>query len=141
MNYTEDIFQNAIRNCIHEIPGSINVSDDILIFGRNTDTHDASLSAVLERLKAKRLTLNKNKSILELFGLNFIGNGTSADPKKVHEIKLADQLHNPKKVRNLLVLANYCTRCIHGLVTQHLCMYCIVLYCTRNAPTRRRESF
>ena len=51
INSAADIFQNAIRNCIQDIPGSINVSDDILIFGRNQETHDASLSAVLERLK------------------------------------------------------------------------------------------
>ena len=61
INSAAEIFQNAIRNCIHDIPGSINVSDDILIFGRNQETHDASLSAVLERLKEKGLTLNKNK--------------------------------------------------------------------------------
>ena len=127
INSAAEIFQNAIRNCIHDIPGSINVSDDILIFGRNQETHDASLSAVLERLKEKVLTLNKNKcafnkGTLEFFGQIFSAKGTSPDPKKVQDIKLADQPQNPKEVRSLLGLANYCSRYIPGLasITQPL---------------------
>ena len=127
INSAAEIFQNAIRNCIHDIPGSINVSDDILIFGRNQETHDASLSAVLERLKEKGLTLNKNKcafnkGTLEFFGQIFSAKGTSPDPKKVQDIKLADQPQNPKEVRSLLGLANYCSRYIPGLasITQRL---------------------
>ena len=127
INSAAEIFQNAIRNCIHDIPGSINVSDDILIFGRNQETHDASLSAVLERLKEKGLTLNKNKcafnkGTLEFFGQIFSAMGTSPDPKKVQDIKLADQPQNPKEVRSLLGLANYCSRYIPGLasITQPL---------------------
>ena len=119
INSAAEIFQNAIRNCVHDIPGSIIV---ILIFGRNQETHDASLSAVLERLKERGLTLNKNKcafskSTLEFFGQIFSANGTSPDPKKVQDIKLADQRHNPKEVRSLVGLANYCTRYIPGLAS------------------------
>ena len=38
--FAAEIFQNAIRNCIQGIEGSINISDDILIFGRNQEAPD-----------------------------------------------------------------------------------------------------
>ena len=57
-----------------------------------------------------------------VLGQIFSANGTSPDPKKVQDIKLADQPQNSKEVRSLLGLANYCTRYIPGLasITQPL---------------------
>ena len=63
INSAAEIFHNAIRNCIQGIEGSINISDGILIFGRNQEAHDKLLTAVFERLKEKGLTLNKNKCV------------------------------------------------------------------------------
>ena len=51
INYAAEIFQNAIRNCMQGIEGSINISNVILIFGRNQEAHDKSLTAVFDRLK------------------------------------------------------------------------------------------
>ena len=94
-NSAAEIFQNAIRNCIQGKEGSINISDDILIFGRNQEAHDKSLKAVFVRLREKGLTLtmNKcvsNKSTLEFFVHIFSANGVSLDPKKVQDIKQAE---------------------------------------------------
>ena len=94
INSAAEIFKNAIRNCIQGIEGSTNISDDILIFGRNQEAHDKSLTAVFERRREKGLTLNKNKcvfnkSTLVLFGHIFNGNGVSLDPEKVQDIKRA----------------------------------------------------
>ena len=127
INSAAELFQNAIRNCILDIPGCINVSDDIMIYGVNQEAHDKSLTAVMERLKEKGLTLNRtkcafNKTTLEFFGQIFSSNGTSPDPKKVKDIKEAAQPQNAKEVRSLLGLANYCSRYIPGLasITQPL---------------------
>ena len=73
INSAAEIFQNAIRYCILDIPGCINVSDEIMIYGVNQEAHDKSLTSVMERLKEKGLTLNRNKCAfnktnLELFG-------------------------------------------------------------------------
>ena len=127
INSAAEIFQNAIRNCILDIPGCIKVSDDIMIYGWNQEAHDKSLTAVMERLQEKGLTLNRNKcafnkTTFEFFGQIFSSNGTSPDPKKVNDIKEAAQPQNAKEVRSLLGLANYCSRYIPGLasITQPL---------------------
>ena len=82
---------------------------------------------VLERLKEKGLTLNRNKCAFSKSTPGFFGqicsaNGASHDSNKVQDIKLSDQPQNPKEVRSLLGLANYCTRYIPGLasITQPL---------------------
>ena len=35
-----EVFQNIIQSTIANIPGSINISDDIVVFGRNQKEHD-----------------------------------------------------------------------------------------------------
>ena len=120
INSAAEIFKNAIRNCVQGIEGSINISDDILIFGRNQEAHDKSLTAVFVRLREKGLTLNKcvfNKSTLDFFGHIFSANDVSPDPNKVQGIKRAESPKGPKEVRSLLSLTNYCTRYIPGLAS------------------------
>ena len=98
-----------------------------MIYGVNQEALDKSLIAVMERLKEKGLTLNRNKcafnkTTLNFFGKIFSSNGTSPDQKKVKDIKEDAQPQNAKEVRSLLGLANYCSRYIPGLasITQPL---------------------
>ena len=53
-----EIFQNTLSDKLKDIPGVMNVSDDILVYGSTIDEHDARLRMVLSRLKEKNLTLN-----------------------------------------------------------------------------------
>ena len=54
-----EIFQNTIRETLEGLNGSINISDDILVYGSNQKEHDNNLKSVLERLQSRNLTLNK----------------------------------------------------------------------------------
>ena len=88
INSAAEIFQDAIRGCIQGITGTINVSDDILVFGHDQASHDRALEAVFKRIQSCGLTLNPNKCIfgkhhLEFFGHIFSSGGISPDPKKV----------------------------------------------------------
>ena len=56
-----EIFQNIISGVIANIPRTINMSDDILIYGRTLEEHNHSLRRVLEALKNAGLTLNEKK--------------------------------------------------------------------------------
>ena len=100
----------------------MNISDDILIYGRIQDEHDDSLKATFKRLSEKILTLNTsncsfNKSSLEYFGYVFSDKGVSPDPDKVEAIKNAKAPVSPAEVRSLLGMANYCGRFIPDLAT------------------------
>ena len=117
-----EIFQNVIRETLEGILGTINISDDILVYGKSQEEHDSNLNATLQRLKHRNLTINKakcgfNKRSVEYFGYKFSTEGISPDPRKVEVIKKAKPPSNPTEVRSLLGMVNFCTRFIFNLAT------------------------
>ena len=107
-----EIFQNAICETLSGIEGAINLSDDILVYGKTQEEHDKSLKATFQRLRESGLTLHKQKCVygkdkLELFGY----------PKKVEEILNLDAPSNASDVRSLLGMTNYCSQFIQSYAT------------------------
>jgi len=60
VNSAAEVFQEAIRQSFYGLPGVVNVSDDILVFGKDQQSHETNLKGVLERLREKNLTLNRD---------------------------------------------------------------------------------
>jgi hypothetical protein len=117
-----EIFQNAISKVLNGIPGTINVSDDILIYAATKEEHDDRLHQVLCRLQEKGMTLNRKKCLfavpsLVYLGFKFSAAGVSPDPGKVRDIKECVPPFNPTEMRSLLGLANYCARFIPNFAT------------------------
>jgi hypothetical protein len=54
-----EIFTEVIRVMLADLPGQVNMTDDILIFGKSDEEHQ--LMAVLKRLEENGLTLNIDK--------------------------------------------------------------------------------
>ncbi len=117
-----EIFQNAISQALEGIPGVLNISDDILLFGANEDQHLETLKAVLTRLRELNLTLNRKKcefgkTELNFFGHVFHANGISPDFKKVKAIIEATKPTNAGEIRSFLGMVNYMSRFIDNLAT------------------------
>ena len=117
-----EIFQNAIRETLSGIEGAINISDDILVYGRTQDDHDRALKETFERLRAKGLTLHRGKCVfsensLEFFGYVFSDKGISDDPKKIEAIVNLQPPSDATEVRSLLGMSNYCSRFIPAYAT------------------------
>ena len=118
-----EIFQNVIRETLEGIPGALNISDDILVFGKTQSGHDQSLEAVFQRLKERGLTLNKHKceygkDKLEFYGYVFSGDGIAPDPKKIDDIVNLQTPTSASEVRSLLGMTNYCSRFIPDYATK-----------------------
>ena len=118
-----EIFQNVIRETLEGIPGALNISDDILVFGKTQSAHDQSLEAVFQRLKERGLTLNKHKceygkDKLEFYGYVFSGDGIAPDPKKIDDIVNLQTPTSASEVRSLLGMTNYCSRFIPDYATK-----------------------
>ncbi|CAB4033208.1 Hypothetical predicted protein [Paramuricea clavata] len=118
-----EIFQNVIRETLEGIPGALNISDDILVFGKTQNAHDHSLEAVFQRLKERGLTLNKHKceygkDKLEFYGYVFSGDGIAPDPKKIDDIVNLQTPTSASEVRSLLGMTNYCSRFIPDYATK-----------------------
>jgi hypothetical protein len=52
-----EIFQNTIPKTLDGIPGTINISDDILVFGKIQKEHDLALAMVFQHLNKQVLIL------------------------------------------------------------------------------------
>ncbi|XP_028413864.1 uncharacterized protein K02A2.6-like [Dendronephthya gigantea] len=117
-----EIFQNVIRETLRGIQGAINLSDDILVYGKTQEDHDRALRETLQRLREKGITLHRNKCVfskdrLEFFGYIFSDKGVAADPKKVEAIVNLQPPSNVAEVRSLLGMSNYCSRFIPAYAT------------------------
>ena len=122
INTAAEIFQKTIENVLSGLTGVINMSDDIIVFGKNQAEHDKRLRSVLERLEQNGLTLNEkkcefNKEELDFFGLHFSKGGISVEDTKVKALKEAPAPKNPSELRSFLGLANYCSCFIPNLAT------------------------
>ena len=77
-----EIFTEKIRVILAGIPGQVNMTDDILVFGKTRAEHHKSLMAVLKALEDSGYTLNIDKceffkEEIKFFGLKFSKDGIS----------------------------------------------------------------
>ena len=105
-------FQNTIQQRLAPITGSINMSDDILVFGKTQEEHDSSLLAVLDMIRDNNLTANKAKckfgqSSVTYFGHTFLKEGVCPTGERVEALVNASPLETQSEVRSLLGLAQY----------------------------------
>ena len=67
-------YQKVIStDVLRGLNGVANISDDLVVHGKGLEEHDKNLFALLERLKQKRITLNKAKCHFRLPKLTFSG--------------------------------------------------------------------
>lgn len=67
--------------------------DDVLVFGKTQQEHDDRLTAVLERIRDARVTLNPDKCVFSKRQVKFLGhivnqNGIQPDPDKTSAIDM-----------------------------------------------------
>ena len=116
-NSASETFQKIISEQIRDIPGSLNISDDVIIFGKTQAEHDAALRAVFKRFSEINLTLNRkkcefNKPSLTFFGFVFSSQGIAPDPRKVEAIRSVTTPATAGEVRSFLGMAMYCAKFI-----------------------------
>ena len=82
------------------IPGARNISDNIIIFGKDQESHNQQLELTLACLAERGLTLNWAKCVFSVPELVFFGHKVSAagifpDEKKVDAVKQTRVHHKP----------------------------------------------
>ena len=97
-----EVYQHVIQQSLQGCEGVANISDDIIIHGKNTEEHDRRLQRVLERLKEKNLTLNAEKCKFHMTQMIFMGlvlsdNGIGPAEDKVKAIVDARE---PQSIRS-----------------------------------------
>ena len=61
VNAASEIFQTAVSQLLTGLAGCKNMSDDIIVYGKDKLEHDRNLKAVLDRLQSNNAKLNKDK--------------------------------------------------------------------------------
>ena len=111
-----EIFQETIREELtHDLKGVFNISDDIIVHGRDKKEHDSNLVALLERSREKNVTFNRakcefRKDRVVYYGLMFSKDGVSPDPCKVKAIKSAGRPRNAAELNSFLCTVRYSSR-------------------------------
>ena len=117
-----EIYQHTIQNVLTGIEGVNNISDDIIIHGKTEEEHDKRLREVMDRLKTRGLTVNKEKLELKMNRLTFMGHvlsteGITPTKSRVEAIMNARCPETASEVRSFLGLVNYCGKFIPNLAT------------------------
>ena len=115
-------YQHEIQTALAGIDGQQNISDDIIVHGRNQEEHDTRLEKVVRRLGECGLTLNAEKCQFSMDELTFVGmvlsgRGISCAEDKVKAVLEAREPSTASEVRSFLGLVNYCGRFIPNLAT------------------------
>ena len=106
-----------MQQMLHGCKGASNISDDIIIHGKNHEEHDQALENVLQRLKERNLSLNEEKCKFHMPQLEFMGlllsdKGIGPTEAKVEVAVKAREPANSSEVQNFLGLVNYNARFI-----------------------------
>ena len=115
-------YQHIIQELLSDLPGCLNIADDLIIFGRTGADHDAALHRVLSRLQEKGLTVNSSKcwfrrSMVTFFGMCLSAEGVTPMPEKIQAVKEAPAPSNAAEVRSFLGLVGFSSRFIKNLAT------------------------
>ena len=83
-----EIFQRQMSQILAGVQGAVCLMDDILVHGATQQEHDSRLKAVLQRIQASAMTLNRDKCV---FSFKFLGHvvdrsGIHPDPDKIKGI-------------------------------------------------------
>ncbi len=116
------VFQKAVSQALSGCQGAINYIDDILVYGRTKQEHDANLLEVLRRLTTSDFRLNLRKCQFEVPKVKFLGHivtkdGISPDPENVRAIRDIPPPTTLKQVRSFLGMTNYLKDFVADYVT------------------------
>ena len=115
-------YQQVIHQIFQDCEGVQNISDDIIVHAPSQELHDIRLKQVLNRIKERGLTLNKEKCQFNLNKLIFMGHvlsnrGINPTEDKVSAIAKARRPESAREVRSFLGLVTFCSRFIPHLAT------------------------
>ena len=117
-----ELFTEAIRVMLLDLPGQINMTDDVLIYGKTRAEHQRNLLAVLKRLEENGLTLNLDKcefyrKELTFYGLRFCAEGVSPTESRVKALLDATPPTNAKELKSFLCALEFSQRFIKDFAT------------------------
>jgi hypothetical protein len=112
LSISQDVFQAAMDDGLHDLPGIVSIADDIAVFGSTEEEHDANLRALMKRAQDINMVFNSEKCQIKCDKIPFFGNiyskdGVQPDPKKVQAIIDLKPPTNVSELQSLLGFVTY----------------------------------
>ena len=112
MNSEQDVFQKEIDLTYEGLPGVAAIVDDILVYGKNQEDHDAKLEAVLRRTRERGIKLNPDKCVFRTNQVTYFGHiwsadGLRSDPVKTQGIRDMLLPTSKEELETVLGMATY----------------------------------
>jgi len=123
INCASEQYQKIIADIFNRDRNIVNISDDILVFGKDMEEHNEALKRCLKALSEKGLTINPDKcrwakEELEFFGFVISKEGVKPTHDKISSINRYPTPTCIKDLRSFLGLINYLNRFIPHLATE-----------------------
>ncbi|GBN42352.1 Transposon Ty3-I Gag-Pol polyprotein, partial [Araneus ventricosus] len=83
-----EVYQKTIENIFNGINGILIYIDDILVYGKTQEEHDAKLKSVLDRARKHGLKLSKDKSKIRVESVKYLGFDLSINGQSINEDKI-----------------------------------------------------
>lgn len=111
INSAPEHFQRVMADVIDGLDGVVCHIDDLLVWGKDQEQHDARLHALLKKLEQAGVTLNADKCELSRSEVAFLGHvittsGISPDPEKTEAIRDMKEPTNVSELRSFLGMVN-----------------------------------
>lgn len=81
INAAAEIFQNAIDELLFDLPGCKNISDYIVVYGKDQNEHDQHLREFNLRLNEAKCVFSQPE--IKFYGHIFTAQGIKSDPGKM----------------------------------------------------------
>ena len=110
-------FQKVMDSLIQDLPGVQSYQDDLLVFGKTLEEHDANLLRILKRLIEKNVTINPEKSTFRVNTISYLGysissEGITPDPDRLKAFAEAPSPDSFEALRSLMGYLQYYARFI-----------------------------
>lgn len=115
-----EVFHKAVHDMFESVEKAESSMDDIIIWGSTKEEHDTSLRATLDIARRNNLKLNRDKCVLGVSQLVFLGDqlsdeGIKPDDSKVSAIKNFPTPNNKQELQRFLGMITYLAKWVPDL--------------------------
>ncbi|XP_038052821.1 uncharacterized protein LOC119725487 [Patiria miniata] len=120
LSISQDIFQQCMDDIIEQVPGCVGIADDVAVYGRTEEEHDANLLNLLQIASREGLVFNSNKCHIKTNQINFFGSlysdtGIRPDPGRIEDIHSIPTPQDKEDLQKFLGLITYVSAYIPNL--------------------------
>ena len=118
-----EVLQNHMPELFADVEGVKVIVDDILIWGKDDEEHDARLEQVLRRAREVNLKFNAKKCKIKQEEVPYVGHvlskdGLKADPEKIRAVKEMKPPENAKELKTFLGFKQYLGKFMPNMATE-----------------------